>query len=150
MGLKDKKWFQAIVKIAPGIATAIGGPFGGLAATVLKEVTGLDKAGVEKAIAEGDPNIFLQLKTAEQKFEIELERIGLEREALEYGDIDSARARQMAMKDHTPAILTGANVRALPDTPIDREGWQERGLSRAGYAPAPRSHPENPSLRPGC
>ena len=107
MGIKDKKWFQAIMKIAPSIATAIGGPFGGLAATVLKEVTGLDQAGVEKAIAEGSPDIFLQLKQAEQAFELELERIGLERDALEFGDIDSARARQMAMKDHTPAILTG-------------------------------------------
>lgn len=107
MGLKDKKWFQAIMKIAPGIATAVGGPFGGLAATVLKEVTGLDEAGIEKAIAEGDPNIFLQLKKAEQEFTVKLKELDIKVEELEYADIASARARQVAMKDHTPAILTG-------------------------------------------
>jgi hypothetical protein len=107
MGLKDKRWFQAIMKIAPTIAAAVGGPFGGLAATVLKEVTGLDQADIEKAIAEGDPAIFLKLKAAEQAFELELERIGVRKEELGYADIADARARQMAMKDHTPAILTG-------------------------------------------
>lgn len=107
MALKDKKWFKAIMKIAPGIATAIGGPFGGLAATVLKEVTGMDEAGIEKAIAEGDPNVFLQLKQAEQAFELKLKELDIRVEELQYADVADARARQIAMKDHTPAILTG-------------------------------------------
>jgi hypothetical protein len=95
------------MKIAPGIATAIGGPFGGLAATVLKEVTGMDEAGIEKAIAEGDPNIFLQLKQAEQAFDIKLKELDIRIEELQYADVADARARQIAMKDNTPAILTG-------------------------------------------
>lgn len=107
MGIKDKRWFQAVMKVAPTIATALGGPFGGLAASVLKEVTGLDEAGVEKAIAEGNPEIFLQLKTAEQAFELELERIGVRKEELGYADTADARARQLASKDWTPAVLTG-------------------------------------------
>jgi hypothetical protein len=110
MSLKDKKWFQAVLKIAPGIATAIGGPFGGLAATVLKEVTGLDEAGIEKAIADGDPNIFLQLKQAEQAFDVKLKELELDREALEYKDLADARARQVAMRDWTPAVLTGISL----------------------------------------
>jgi hypothetical protein len=107
MSIKDKKWFRAVLKIAPGIATAIGGPFGGLAATVLKEVTGLDEAGIEKAIADGDPNIFLQLKQAEQAFELKLKELDLRIDELEFKDAADARARQIAMKDQTPAILTG-------------------------------------------
>ena len=110
MGIKDKKWFQAIMKIAPTIATAVGGPFGGLAASVLKEVTGLDEAGVEKAIAEGNPEIFLQLKTAEQAFELELERIGVRKEELVHQDKDSARAMRVATKDWTPTILAGISM----------------------------------------
>jgi hypothetical protein len=105
--IKGKKWFQALMKVAPAIATAVGGPFGGLAASVLKEVTGLDEAGVEAAIAEGSPDIFLKLKEAEQRFALEMERIGLDREALEYADISDARKRQVELKDNTPAILTG-------------------------------------------
>jgi hypothetical protein len=110
MALKDRKWFQAVLKIAPGIATAIGGPFGGLAATVLKEVTGLDEAGIEKAIADGDPNIFLQLKQAEQAFDVKLKELELDREALEYKDLADARAMRVATKDWTPAILTGVSL----------------------------------------
>ena len=106
MALKDKKWFQAVMKVAPVIATAVGGPFGGLAANVLKSVTGLDEAGIEKAIAEGDPNIFLQLKKAEQEFAVKLKELDIKVDELEYKDISDARARQIAMKDHTPAILT--------------------------------------------
>jgi hypothetical protein len=107
MSIKDKRWFKAIVKIAPGIATALGGPFGGLAATVLKEITGMDEAGIEKAIAEGDPNIFLQLKQAELAFDIKLKELDLRADELEYKDTADARAMRVSTQDWTPAVLTG-------------------------------------------
>ncbi len=110
MGIKNKKWFQAIMKVAPTIATALGGPFGGLAASVLKEVTGLDQAGVEKAIAEGNPEIFLQLQKANHQFEVRIEEMKIKKDELVYQDKDSARAMRVATKDWTPTILAGISM----------------------------------------
>jgi hypothetical protein len=106
MKLKDRKWFKAIMKVAPTLAAALGGPFGGLAASVLKDITGLDQAGAEKAIAEGNPEIFAQLKAAEQAFEVKLKELDIKREELAYEDIADARARQLATRDWVPAVLT--------------------------------------------
>jgi hypothetical protein len=105
MSVKDKKWFQALLKIAPGIATALGGPFGGLATNVLKQVTGLDEASVEKAIIEGDPSVFESIKKAELEFQVQMEKLKLDREALDYEDIKSARERHIQTKDAMPAVL---------------------------------------------
>jgi len=106
--LKDRKWFQALMGIAPTIASALGGPFAGLAVNTIKKATGLEgEVDLEAAITAGDPEVLLALKSAEQQFELELEKLGLEKERLEYDDRKDARARQMATKDKTPAILTG-------------------------------------------
>jgi hypothetical protein len=105
--LKERKWFQALMGIAPTVATALGGPFAGLAANAIKKATGLEgEVDLEAAITAGDPEVLLALKTAEQQFELELEKLGLEKERLEYDDRADARARQMATKDITPAVLT--------------------------------------------
>ena len=106
MALKDKKWFKVIKDLAPKVATALGGPYAGLAGAVLEAVTGKQEHEIEEAIAKGDPNIFAELKKAEIEFDLKMAEIGLKEEQLVYGDIADARARQIAMKDHTPAILT--------------------------------------------
>ena len=107
MALKDKKWFKAAAKVAPWLLDALPGPWGGVAGAILERVTGTDEAGIEKAIAEGDPEIFAKLQEGERQFKIEMEKLGVKREELAYQDIADARSRQMAMKDQTPAILTG-------------------------------------------
>lgn len=107
MGLKDKKWFQAVMQIAPTIATALGGPFAGLAANVLAKATGLNPDQLDDAIAAGDPEVFAKMQMAEQQFLIEMEALKIEKEQLVYEDIADARAMRVATKDWTPGILTG-------------------------------------------
>jgi len=110
MGLKKKKWFQTLMTIAPKVATALGGPIGGMAMNVLKEALGMPdatEAEIEKKIAEGSPETFLALKKAQQEFDAKMREFDIKEDQLVFGDIADARARQLEMKDHTPAILTG-------------------------------------------
>lgn len=108
MGLKKKKWFQTIMTIAPKVATALGGPVGGMAMSVLKSALGMPDATdaeIEKQIAASSPETLLALRTAEQKFEIEMGKLGLKEEELAYADVASAREREQEIKDKMPAIL---------------------------------------------
>lgn len=107
MGLKDKKWFQTVMSIAPTIATALGGPFAGLAANVLAKATGLNPEELDEAIKQGDPEVFAKMRIAEQQFLVEMEALQIEKEQLVYDDIADARAMRVATKDYTPGILTG-------------------------------------------
>lgn len=107
MGLKDKKWFQTIVQLAPTIATALGGPFAGLATNMLAKATGLGTTDeLDQAIASGDPEIFAKIRMAEQQFEVEMEALDISREQLVYKDIQSAREMRVATRDWMPGVLT--------------------------------------------
>ena len=111
MALKDKKWFQAIVKFAPMVAESLGGPLAGLGMSAIKEALNLPadstEKDIEKAIERATPADFIRLKEANNKFLATMKELDIKADQLAYEDIDSARSRQMAMKDNTPAILTG-------------------------------------------
>ena len=105
--LKEKKWFQTLMGIAPTVATALGGPFAGLAMNVVKSATGLEsEEALETALMGGNPESLLALRNADSAFKLQMKELGIKEEQLVYDDISDARARQIAMKDHTPAILT--------------------------------------------
>jgi hypothetical protein len=106
MPVKDKKWFQALRKLAPKIAAALGGPFGGLAETVLEEVLGKPADEAITEIAKGNPAVFAQLKEAELKFEQRMAELEIEETDLYLKDVASARAMKVATKDWVPATLT--------------------------------------------
>jgi len=108
--LKDKKWFQAIVKIAPKIAGALGGPFGGLAENVLEEVLGLNKDEAMQQIAAGNPTVFAALKEAELEFEEKMRQFDIEEQDLYLDDVADARSMRVATKDWTPGILVGVSL----------------------------------------
>lgn len=110
MGLKDKKWFQAIAKIAPKVAGALGGPFGGLAESVLESVLGTNVAGVEAMVAEGNPEVFLKLKAAELEMEARMAELDISEQDLYLKDVADARAMKIATKDWTPAVLTSLSI----------------------------------------
>lgn len=109
MGIKDKKWFQTLMGIAPTVATALGGPFAGLAVGVLKKTLGLpENAGedeVAAAIAAGDMETLQKLKQAELDFKTKMRELDLKEDQLYLQDTADARARHIAVKDSTPAIL---------------------------------------------
>ena len=104
--VKDKRWFQAIQKVAPKVAGALGGPFGGLAENVLEEVLGMNSDQAMDEIAAGNPEIFKQLKDAEMAFEEHMRDADIREQDLYLSDVADARAMHKVNKDFVPAILT--------------------------------------------
>lgn len=96
---------EIISKVAPTLGTALGGPFGALAGTVLSKALGGDPKAAETAILSGNPDALLQLRAAEMEFQAKMKELDLSEEKLAYDDKASARAREIAVKDATPAVL---------------------------------------------
>ena len=94
--------------VAPTIAKATLGPFGGLAATAISAILGTppgDEAATSAALLNATPDQLLAFKKADQDFQVQMRTLGISEEKLVYDDIANARARQIAVKDDTPAIL---------------------------------------------
>jgi hypothetical protein len=108
--VKNKKWFQALGKIAPKIAGALGGPFGGLAENVLEEVLGMGSDATMEEIAKGSPEVFERLRLAEIEFEGRMEELKIEEQDLYLKDVQSAREMHISNKDWTPVVLTGLAI----------------------------------------
>jgi hypothetical protein len=109
MSFSDK-FKQIVGTVAPTLGAALGGPFGALAGKLLHDALdtkGDDKA-LEAAITSGDPNVLLKLKEADQNFTVQMEKLGIDRDKLVYDDRANARAREIAVKDKTPANLAYA------------------------------------------
>lgn len=95
--------------VAPVLGTAIGGPMGGIAARAISQkLLGKPSATTEElsnAIVNADPNTLAELKKIEADFLVQMERIGVDLEKIAADDRNSARQREMTVKDKTPAIL---------------------------------------------
>lgn len=102
-------WKATLGAVAPGIATALGGPLAGLAAQAVVEALGLPAGSGEPEIAQAmqraTPADLLALKQAEQAFELRMEELGVQKYGIDQADRDSARRRQMATGDKAPEIL---------------------------------------------
>ena len=96
-----------IASIAPTLGTALGGPFGALAGTAIATALGgsTDPKAAETAILAQSPDVLLKLRQAENDFQIQLKTLGIAEEKLVYDDIDSARRREMTVKDWVPGML---------------------------------------------
>ena len=106
-----KPW---IAKFAPMVGTALGGPFGALAGAAVGQALGIKDAkpeDVAAAIKTGtlDGPQILELKKAEDEFKLEMAKLGIDStqalEELAFKDRDSARNREIQVKDWTPRIL---------------------------------------------
>lgn len=98
-----------LASVAPLIGTAVGGPFGALAGSLLAKALGKepsDDAAMEAAVTSGDPEILLKIKEADSAFKLQMEQLGITREKLVYDDRSSARGMQIATKDSTPRNLS--------------------------------------------
>ena len=110
---------SVLKKILPNIGTALEiafPPFGGAAAAIIQSVTGSDKPvtpdNVDQVIATAqakDSEIMLKLKEADQKFQVDMAKLGIESsvqlETIAAADRASARGREIAVKDTTNRIL---------------------------------------------
>jgi len=92
-------WKSLVGSVAPTIATALGGPFAGMAVKALSnEVLGEGEAGsqadleskLSKAM-EMDPEVMLRVKEAEIKFKTRLKELDIDLEKIHAQDRGSAR-----------------------------------------------------------
>jgi len=98
-----------VAGVAPLAAGALGGPFGPLAAGLIKSALGdptlSDQAAID-LIATQDPTVLLKLRQVDADLEIRREELGIRREEIYLADVQSARKRQMETGDREPAHLT--------------------------------------------
>jgi hypothetical protein len=105
--------FTSILKtVAPWLGTAIGGPLGGMAVNFIAGKMGLPEStidAVKSAIIGMTPEQALALKESDQEFALHMQEMGFKQvtdlEALAVKDRDSARQREMAVKDSTNKVL---------------------------------------------
>ena len=96
--------------VAPTLVTAIGGPMGGMAANMLADVLGVpnDQKSIEKAIQNATPQQMLELKKAEQQFEVQMKELDVD--VFELETADKQHARGMFSKDWTARIIGVATI----------------------------------------
>lgn len=115
-----KEVLGVVAKIAPSIGAAIGGPLGYSAVTALEAAFGINTSGTTEdkqsalvaAISGATPDQMLAIKKADQEYAIQMQALGFKNEealaALVTSDRDSARKREIEVKDNTPKILAYA------------------------------------------
>jgi hypothetical protein len=94
--------------VAPTIARATLGPFGGLAATAISAILGTplgDEQATNAALLNATPDQLLAIKKAETDFQIQMKSLGITEEKLVYDDIANARSREITVKDSTPKYM---------------------------------------------
>ncbi len=109
-----KPW---ISKLAPMVGTALGGPFGAIAGSLVSNALGVKdaspesiKAAITNGTLTGDQ--IVQLKQAEEQFSLQMAQFNIKSvqdlQALEYQDRANAREREEKTGDSwTPRILAG-------------------------------------------
>lgn len=118
MDFKDV--LSVVAKLAPSVAASLGGPLAGSAVAALEGALGLTPAGtpddrqnaVAVALSGATPDQLLAIKKADQEYAVQMATLGFKNvsdlESLATGDRDSARKREIAVKDNTPKILAYA------------------------------------------
>jgi len=104
-------WQDILKTVAPILGTAIGGPFGGMAAkaitgAILGEDSATDDIEVAKqALTIATPSQLLALKTADQNFKVEMKKLDVDILALDADNTKDARAMQKETKSNAPAAI---------------------------------------------
>jgi hypothetical protein len=106
-------WKTVLGTVAPWIATAVGGPLGGLAMEAAANALGLSEkteGALKAAIAGVSPEHMMALKTADQAFAVKMQELGFSHigklEALAVQDRQNAREREIKTGDsYTPRII---------------------------------------------
>lgn len=102
-------WKDIVGAVAPALATALGGPLAGVAVKAIAgKVLGKPEASeaeVEQAILGMPPEHLVALKQAEYAYLQSLEDAGIKHEEIHQKDRDSARQREIAVKDYVPGLL---------------------------------------------
>lgn len=96
-------WREVVGSVAPGLATALGGPLAGAIVTILADKVlgrpGASEDDVIEALSHGSLSAdqIVRIKEAERDLQVELAKVQASREAVGYADVASAREREVAM-----------------------------------------------------
>jgi hypothetical protein len=108
-------YLQILKVVAPWIASAIGGPLGGIAVEAAATALGLGSKttdAIKGALSGATPETMLALKQADQAFALQMQQLGFKQiadlEAIAAGDRKDARAMQISVRSWVPAALSGA------------------------------------------
>ena len=100
-----------IKQVAPTIATALGGPLAGLATKTLSEALLGSPDGspdeIAAALGSATPDQLAKLREIDANFKVTMKKLDIDLAQIDAGDRDSARKREIALKDSTPTILAG-------------------------------------------
>lgn len=100
-----------LTSLAPTVATALGGPFAGIATQKLIGALGLapdaTQDEVMQAVATATPEQLLALKKIEAELQVDLKKLDISMMELEAKDRADARHREVETKDWTPRIIAG-------------------------------------------
>jgi hypothetical protein len=96
-------------QVAPTLATAMGGPLAGLAVKTLSNVLlgheDGDQEAVATALQSATPQQLADVKKIDADFKVRMKELEIDLERISAGDRDSARKREMEIKDHMPKVL---------------------------------------------
>lgn len=107
-------FFKTVGKVAfpfLSVAAQAGGPFTAMAANAVGKVLGItgdsttDQIETAMASAAMNPDQMIALKKVEEDFQAQMKQLDITLEQIAAGDRDSARKREMAVRDRTPKIL---------------------------------------------
>lgn len=105
-------WKEIVATVAPGIATALGGPLAGIAVRGIAGAVLGDESASEEAVAEAvlraSPEDLRKLKEAEIAFRAHMKELEIDLERLHADDRASARERQIKTGDRMPAFIAFA------------------------------------------
>lgn len=111
-------WKKVIGVVAPTLATALGGPFAGLAVEAIGRAFGMDgateddiKTTLERGKLSGDQ--IIQLRLAQDNLLVRLKELDIREEQLYVSDRDSARRRESLVQDKTNRNLAYVVVGAF-------------------------------------
>ena len=115
MGWNKNDWKKLVGAVAPGLATALGGPLAGVAVSAISEkLLGTpdgSEAEVAAAIATGGTDALAKLREADRAFEVRLRELGIDLEKVHQADRADARGREVKTGDRwTPRLLSAVIV----------------------------------------
>lgn len=100
-------WKDIVASVAPVLGTALGGPFGGMAAKFLSGKLTDSEDTPEDELAElvtnANPDLLFKIKELDADFKLEMKRIGLEENQLVVEDRKDAR--KLFSVDKRPQII---------------------------------------------
>ena len=115
MSWNREDWKKLVRTVAPGLATALGGPLAGAAVQSISQAVLGKPDGTEEevaaAVVSGGTDALLKIKEADNAFTIKMKELGVDIERVHQQDRDSARNREVRTGDvWTPRILAGVIV----------------------------------------